>query len=196
VDLENQIAKGKELIDRGKSLGRDTKALEERVRVLEIQLKELRNGEPNRNTEQIKVTYSKGNLRLEAPDIGRILLEMKRVFPKGSIVLHDGAAYVAFYYLPVLIKALEQRFGSIEADSSIPDLEGVRGCLHIGHVPVEAELAAELENPITKALLERKSSEEVAEVTRRLELRRSRWIDSVWEAVEKAKASTEVLNEE
>lgn len=40
MNLEEQIEKGKRLISQGKALGKDTRALEERVMALEAQLKE------------------------------------------------------------------------------------------------------------------------------------------------------------
>ncbi len=40
IDLEENVRKGRELIQKGKALGKDIKLLEERVRVLEAQLKE------------------------------------------------------------------------------------------------------------------------------------------------------------
>lgn len=199
MDLEEQIEKGKELIGRGKSLGKDTLSLEERVMALEIQLKEHRNGEPERKKDWVRIMYSKRNLRIEAPDIGRLFLEIKPFFPKGSIVVHNGCIYIAFYYLPFLLQTMQQkRFGSVDIDSTIPDAEIVLRSLDLELVSVKADLAAELENPVTKALLERKSPQEVSEITRQLqtELRRSRWIDSIWEAVEKAKATIDVMKEE
>jgi hypothetical protein len=148
-----------------------------------------------RNVE-VKIEYSKGNLRIEVPDNANLFHEIKRDFPKGSIVFYDGDVYVAFYYLPVVIKTLEKRFGNIDIDSSIPDVEIVRRFLPMRQVYLEKDLAAELNNPITQALLKRKSQQEIAEITSQLkaELRRSKWVDTIWEAVEKAAAQSEVIN--
>lgn len=52
MDLEEQIEEGKRLIIQGKSRGKDTKALEERVRVLEAQLKERNEKTPAWYTEE------------------------------------------------------------------------------------------------------------------------------------------------
>lgn len=154
---------------------------------------------PKRNTTDIEILYTKGNLRIEAPKIKSLFRFIRREFPTGSIVLHDGAIYVAFYYLPLLLKVVEQSFGSIGADSDIPDLEGVRRFLHLGVVNLEVALAAEMDNPVTKLLLKQKSPDEVAEITRELkaELGRSLWVDAIWDAVRKgAPLSEEMSNGE
>jgi len=153
---------------------------------------------PQTNTKQleVKLIYSKGNLRIEAPDSAMLFQEIKRDFPKDSIVYNDGAVYVAFYYLPVVIKTLAERFGNIDIESSIPQVEIVRRFLPMRQVYLEKDLAAELENPITQALLKLKSQQEIAEITSQLkaELKRSKWVDSIWEAVEKATAQSEAIN--
>ncbi len=142
-----------------------------------------------KNVKPIEVTirYCKGNLRIEAPDIQTLYLGIKRDFPKDSIISYHGAVYVAFYYLPVVIKTLEEWFGNIDIDSSIPEVEIVRRFLPMRQVYVEKDLAAELEHPFTKALLKRKSQQEIAEITSQLraELRRSKCVDFIWEKSKK-----------
>lgn len=71
MHLEEQIERGRNLISRGKSLGKDTRALEERVKALQVQLKEYLKESPE------QITYDNYHLVLSGERLDKLIERIK-----------------------------------------------------------------------------------------------------------------------
>lgn len=147
--------------------------------------------------EKVLLRYVKGSMRVEllpkeSTKINRrIGRGLSKALPGKALAFCEGYTYVAYYYLPLLLKTLPgvlEEFGSpgFYLDYRAPHIREIVRCVETGIPDVAAAVALELEQPMTKPLFARKSPEEREGIIKKLtaEYERTWWLDSVWERVE------------
>lgn len=132
----------------------------------------------------VTVNYGDGVLKVATKvDLRSIL---KWWLPRDAMVAKDGVIFVAFYYLPALLKELKKQFNDeeVRVNRGIPYIEEMEKLLGLEDtVDVEAELSEALRDPIMKRWLSRKTEHDRIRISNKIrrELQQDRWLNSVWE---------------
>lgn len=138
----------------------------------------------------VTVAYENGCLNVRSKI--NLMGILKKKFPKDTVGSKDGIIFVAFYYLPILLRALKKEFNDkeVRVDRGIPYVEEVEKHLDFEDtVNVEAELLEAVKEPVTRLLLDRKEQAEARSIIQGIEIelwrdkRRDKWLDSVWKRV-------------